>query len=182
MDAVAVGTIILAGATLVLAGGVWWQVRLQGEQLAASERPAVYPITPHDWLETIGDGGRWLSFRNGGTGIARNVRGKIWWHTEGGEAALLGQTLGANDHARLRVGDQKRIGQWSGAEGYVKYEDVRGVEWQSRFRYEQTEGEVWASLVEWGTTKELGEPTYPRPGWAEEGPGEPAPERYRTGL
>ena len=33
----------------------------------------------------------WLAFRNGVTGIARNVRGEIWWHLEGGEAPLLGR-------------------------------------------------------------------------------------------
>lgn len=138
MDAVAVGTIVLAIATLVLAVGVWRQVRLQGEQLAASERPCVYPITPHKWLAHLGDGGRWLTFRNGGTGIARNVRGRLWWHDKDGKASLIGQTLGPGDHFRVWLRERKEVTRWYGAEGYVIYEDVRGVEWQSRFRYEHT--------------------------------------------
>jgi hypothetical protein len=121
MDAVAVGTIVLAIATLVLAVGVWRQVRLQGEQLAASERPCVYPITPHKWLAHLGDGGRWLTFRNGGTGIARNVRGRLWWHDKDGKASLIGQTLGPGDHFRVWLRERKEVTRWYGAEGYVIY-------------------------------------------------------------
>jgi hypothetical protein len=124
MDALAIATFMLAAATGLLVFFVWRQVRLQGKQLAASERPCVYPITPHKWLRHHGEQGRWLAFRNGGTGIARNVRGRIWWHVEGGEARLLGQTLGAGDHARLWLDGQKRIAPWFGAEGYVVYEDA----------------------------------------------------------
>jgi hypothetical protein len=98
-----------------------------------------------------------FAFRNGGTGIARNVRGRIQWPVEGGEAALIGQTLGAADHARLRVGEEKRIENWSGAEGYVVYDDTQGDEWQSRFRYEQAGGQVWAELIELGLTRGLGD-------------------------
>jgi hypothetical protein len=98
-----------------------------------------------------------FAFRNGGTGIARNGRGRIQWPVEGGEAALIGQTLGAADHARLRVGEEKRIENWSGAEGYVVYDDTQGDEWQSRFRYEQAGGQVWAELIELGLTRGLGD-------------------------
>jgi hypothetical protein len=187
--AVAAGTGALALATFWLAwqarkeaATVREQVTLQAEQLAASERPAVYPITPHDWSTSLGDGGRWLAFRNGGTGIARNVQGRIWWHVEGGEARLLGQTLGAGDHARLWLDGQKGIARWFGAEGYVVYEDVRGVEWQSRFRYEHSGGQVWARLLAWERSSELDDPelAFPREGWAdEELPDEPEPVRYR---
>ena len=92
MDTLAIATFLLAAATVALAGFVWWQVRLQAQQLAASERPCVYPITPHKWLAHHGDRGRWLAFRNGGTGIAQNVRGRLWWHDKDGEAKLIGQT------------------------------------------------------------------------------------------
>jgi hypothetical protein len=132
-------------------------VRIQTAQLTASDRPYVYPITDHDWLASTGDGGQWLSFRNGGTGIARNVSGRIRWPVEGGEAALIGQTLGAGDHARLRVGEQKRIQNWSGVVGNVVYQDTQGDEWQSRFRYEQADGQVWAELIELGLTRDLGD-------------------------
>jgi hypothetical protein len=185
MDALAIATFMLAAATGLLVFFVWRQVRLQGKQLAASERPCVYPITPHKWLRHHGEQGRWLAFRNGGTGIARNVRGRIWWHVEGGEARLLGQTLGAGDHARLWLDGQKRIAPWFGAEGYVVYEDVRGVQWQSRFRYEHDGHQVWARLCKWDPTSKLDDPeaAFPREGWAEEklpdGP-EPGTSVYDT--
>jgi hypothetical protein len=46
-DDLALATFILAGATGLLALFVLWQVILQRKQLAASDRPCVYPITPH---------------------------------------------------------------------------------------------------------------------------------------
>jgi hypothetical protein len=96
--AVAIGTILLALATFLLAKRareeadavrkeaelLTREVDIATQQLAASERPCVYPITPHEWSNSLGDGGRWLAFRNGGTGIARNVRGRVWWHDRGG--------------------------------------------------------------------------------------------------
>jgi hypothetical protein len=198
--AVALGTIVLAFATFRLAKRakeeaeavrkeaelLTRQVELATEQLAVSERSCVYPITPQDWSLSLGDGGRWLAFRNGGSGIARNARGRVWWHERGGgydETALLGQTLAANDHSRLRLGDGKAVSRWWGVEGFIFYEDVRGNEWQSHFRYEYSGREVWARLLEWGPSEEIGDPysEFPRKGWAEEQlPDEPEPERYRT--
>jgi hypothetical protein len=80
---------------------------------------------------------------------------------------------------------RKRVTRWFGAEGYVIYEDVRGVEWQSRFRYEHDGHQVWARLDTWDRTSELDDPeaAYPRNGWAEEelpeGP-EPGASVYET--
>jgi hypothetical protein len=134
----ALATFILAGATVALAGFVLWQVILQTKQLAASQRPCVYPMTPHKWLAHHGDGGRWLAFRNGGTGIAQNVRGELWWHDKDGHAVLVGQTLGAGDHFRVWLLDRKRVTRWYGAEGYVIYEDVRGVSGSPAFDMNMT--------------------------------------------
>jgi hypothetical protein len=171
-DDLALATFLLAGATVALAGFVFWQVILQTRQLSASQRPCVYPITPHRWLEDerLGDGGRFLSFRNGGTGIAQNVRGELWWHDKDGHAVLVGQTLGPGDHFRVWLLDRKRVTRWYGAEGYVIYEDVRGKEWQSRFRYEHDGKQVWARLEKWDRTAKLGNPqdAFPRKGWADE--------------
>jgi hypothetical protein len=172
MDALEIATSALAAATGLLVLVVWRQVRLQGKQLAASDRPCVYPITPHKWLkdERLGDDGRFLAFRNGGTGIAQNVRGEIWWHGEEGHARLVGQTLGPGDHFRVWLRDKKSVGDWYGAEGYVVYEDVRDVEWQSRFRYEHDGKLVWARLCKWNHSSKLDDPdtAFPRKGWAEE--------------
>ena len=156
----------------MLAAFVFWQVLLQRRQLAASERPCVYPITPSPWLKDLGGRGRWLAFRNGGPGIAQNVRGELWWHDENGHTVLVGQTLGPGDHFRVWLLDQKRVTRWFGAEGYVIYEDVRGDEWQSRFRYEHDGRQVWARLDEWDRSSQLGDPqvAFPRDEWAEEKP------------
>jgi hypothetical protein len=123
--AVALGTFGLALATLRLAArakaeaeAMGDSVKIQTRQLAASDLPCVYPITDHTWLETRGEGGRWLAFQNGGTGVARNIKGYVRWSVEGGEAALIGQTLGAGQHSRVRVGEEKRIHDWSGVEGH----------------------------------------------------------------
>jgi hypothetical protein len=188
--AVAIGTAALAIATWRLARrakaearAVATSVKVQTEQLAASERPCVYPITPHEWLAHLGEGGRWLAFRNGGTGIARNVRGQLWWHDKSGWAVLVGQTLGPGDQFRVWLLGRKQVSRWYGAEGYVIYEDVRGVQWQSHFRFEHDGHQVWAQLFEWGPTTELGNPAtnLPREDWAEEEvPDLREPERYRT--
>jgi hypothetical protein len=79
MDDLAIATFVLAGATVLLAVGVGWQIKLQRDQLAASQRPCVYPITPHTWLEDehLGERGRFLSFLNGGTGIAQKFRYRL---------------------------------------------------------------------------------------------------------
>jgi hypothetical protein len=174
---VALGTILLAFAT-------WKLARHVAAQLKVGERPCVYPITPAGpkWAGHLGEGGRWLAFRNGGSGIARDIRGHIWWHKNDGghdDAALLGQTLGGNDYTRLRLAKRKAVERWWGLEGYLVYEDVRGDQWQSRFRYEYSGGEVWARLTAWARTKKLGDPdsAFPRPGWVDEYmPNEPEPE------
>jgi hypothetical protein len=113
---VAIGTALLAIATFVLAWrakqeaeAVRRESELLAEQLAASQRPVVFPITPHDWLEEGGGRGLWLAFRNGGTGVAKNVRGEIWWHHAGEDGVrLLGATLGAGDHSRIRLDETGR--------------------------------------------------------------------------
>lgn len=186
--AVAIGTGLLALATFILAkragreaSAVREQVTLQQQQLAASERPAVYPITPSTWLKDFGSY-RWLALRNRGTGIAQNVRGHVWWHTrEGGQddARLIGQTVGPGDHFLVWLSDNKEIGRWWGTEGYVVYRDVRGDEWQSRSRYEYSGSHVYARLFEWALSSTLDDPTdaFPREGWAAERmPDEPEPE------
>jgi hypothetical protein len=188
--AVAAGTAILAVATFVLGiqasregSQVARQVELQRRQLAASERPVVYPITPHEWLETLGDGGRWLAFRNGGTGIALNVRGRLWSYGDKGGAELIAQTFGADDHARVWLAEERNLRHWWGAEGYVIYEDIQGSEWQSRFRYESDGAQVWAKLTNWGESADLGDPAaaFPREGWAEEeNSALPGPSRSKT--
>jgi hypothetical protein len=180
---VAIGMIVLALAT-------WKLARRATAQLKAGERPCVYAITPRGekWAGHLGDGGRWLAFRNGGPGIARDIRGHVWWHTKylGGydDAALIGQTLGGGDYTRLRLAERKAVERWWGVEGYVVYEDVRGEQWQSRFRYEYSGGEVWARLTDWAPTRKLGDPdaAFPRSGWANEPmPEEAEPERYQPG-
>lgn len=62
--AVAIATAALALMTYLLARGakqeankVGEQVALQAEAMAAAQRPVVYPITPHDWLERFGERG-----------------------------------------------------------------------------------------------------------------------------
>jgi hypothetical protein len=83
--AVAIGTILLALATFRLAKRaneeaqavrqeaelLTRQVEIATEQLAASERPCVYPITPHEWSSSLGEAGRWLAFRNGDLSLSR---------------------------------------------------------------------------------------------------------------
>ena len=66
-----------------------------------------------------------LAFRNGGSGVAKNVWGQVWWRDFAenmATAMLLGQTLAAGDPTGLRLSDLAQIEDWpSGVGGYVKY-------------------------------------------------------------
>lgn len=51
----------------------------------------------------------------------------------------------------------------------MKYDDLVGKEWQTRFKYGKTAmNQLVAETEEWGTTADLGEPEYPPPGWKDE--------------
>jgi hypothetical protein len=161
---VVIGTISLAFMTYLLA-------RRAKRELDRAERPFLYPITDHTWLEKDAPTGVRLAFRNGGSGVAKNVRGHVWWPTTDGtiaDAKLVGQTLAGGDHSGIRLAYEHaghRIGSWKKVAGYVIYHDAADKEWTTRFEYEEITGHIAGNVVEWGRSSDLKKRSYPPPEW-----------------
>jgi hypothetical protein len=160
--AVAAGTLFLALATFQLARRardeaeavrreaeqVGTQVTLQREQMEASARAYVYPWTPHDWVagSDYWGGGRnatLLPLKNGGTGLALNVRGRAVWNLGPGiwhRVEIYAGTIAANDDLNARLSQDATQG-WVGATGYLRYTDLRNQPWVTFFRFDRGEGD-----------------------------------------
>ena len=102
---VAIGTLCLAGATVWLVLVTKDMVQRSSQQLAleqrrieASQRPHVYPESPIDRVDGRGDYGgpvTWrevLPVRNGGPGVALNVRGTLYFPPPSGVSVQIVQT------------------------------------------------------------------------------------------
>jgi hypothetical protein len=160
---VAIGTILLAWATFVLA-------RRAKHELERADRPFLYPITDHRWLAEDAATGVRLAFRNGGSGVAQNVHGRVWWATADGAdgAYLIGQTLAAGDHSGIRLAyehEGHRIASWEKVAGYVTYRDTADDEWTTEFDYTLIKGQIAANVVAWGRANRLKRRNYPPPEW-----------------
>ena len=157
---VALGTILLAGATFVLARhakseveavreestAVAEQVDLQREQMQAALRPVVYPVTPADWA--MGGGVManrrevLLPLANGGPGVALNVGGRIWKPADGGPiyARLFAGSIGPGMQQDARLEPTWTTG-WDGTDGYLSYWDILGIQWITDFSCTRGVGE-----------------------------------------
>ncbi len=187
--AVAVGTVFLGCATVWLgwqarneAGAVATQAKLSGDQLEltrqqleASQRPMVLPITegwgpwmfwpgPRQFDPAMGESPEpWMMLSNAGAGPAINIRGGLYWRGGiGGGWQVVPTSIGAGEHIATAL--EKHVGQevkWPEAEGYVSYSDLAGTEWQTRFRYRQNAaGQMSVEVLAVGRTSDLGEPQY----------------------
>jgi len=127
----------VAGGTLGLAGGTVWlvivtnrMVARAGDQLAleqrrveASQRPHVYPESPIEWVDGTGRYGgplTWreaLPVRNGGPGVALNVRGKLFFPPPSGVVVpIVPTSLAPGESADLRFnwGGERQKGGGTG--------------------------------------------------------------------
>jgi hypothetical protein len=181
--AVALGTGLLGLATWRLGtkaqsetNAVSKQVELEQQQLEASQRPFVLPVTtgwrpkgafmPEPFNVTRPPRAKpepWMMLSNAGTGPAYNVTGGLFW--EGGigggwqlvpASVPAGRDIPASleTHAGFDV-------KWAEAIGYLRYLDLAGTEWQTRFRYRQnTSGQFSVEVLGYGKASKLGEPDY----------------------
>jgi hypothetical protein len=148
---VAAGTGLLAIATFRLArraGQETEAVRKEsdrlGEQARAALRAQVYPESSAEWAqgsgEWAGETSRKLPLRNGGPGLALNVTGSITIEGIDSTTPLYagsiapGGTLNARPPAPLAAG-------WGKVSGELRYNDLNGDEWVTRFRMRMSEGE-----------------------------------------
>jgi hypothetical protein len=186
----------VAAGTLALALATWWlgtkarkeaesvgdqakavskQVELEQQQLEASQRPFVLPITEGwgPWMFWPGErqfplslGASpepWMMLSNSGAGPAINIRGGLYWHRGiGGGWQVIPTSIGAGEHVPTNL--EAHAGyevKWPEAEGYLRYSDLAGSERQTRFRYRQkASGQYAVEVTAAGKTSDLGEPDY----------------------
>jgi hypothetical protein len=148
---VAAGTAALAVATFVLAKRAREEaaaVRAETEQIsaqvAAALRAYVYPETTAEWVWGAAQpfGRRVLPLRNGGPGLALNVEGHMRRGTEGEHIALYagsiapGRALDARPAVQIEGGISGVV-TWHGE---LRYGDLNGDQWTTRFTIGQGEG------------------------------------------
>jgi hypothetical protein len=152
----AIGTLAAAGATVLLAAVTVWlvwttrravkgeaeQLSIQRRALEASQTPYVFPAPTADWTDGLGvySGGRWgkvLPIRNGGTGLALNVRGRLRWGPPSGtQVPFVRMNLGPGDYQEIQInwGEGGAFGnEWDNMRGVLHYEDVLGRAWRTEF-------------------------------------------------
>jgi hypothetical protein len=122
------------------------QIELQREQLRRGSQAYVYPWVPTDWAigsDYWADHPRLeaLPLRNGGRGLARNVKGKASALGEGVfiRAEIYAGTIAAGEQVTGRLSREMRTG-WSSASGEISFVDEQDTEWVTRFRFSTGEG------------------------------------------
>jgi len=146
---VAIGTIAVAVATLALA----WvtrrsvktatdELRLERDRLTASQWPRVFPTPEIAWSEGASpynfDPHTWptvLPVKNGGPGVALNVRARLVWPgPEGHNVETVPVSLAPDGSTDLRI---NWAGQpetyWDNVNGRLTYRDIHGGMWQTDF-------------------------------------------------
>jgi hypothetical protein len=167
---VAIGTIAVAVATLLLAlvtrrsvRTATDELRLERERLTASQWPRVFPNPPLTWSEGAPpynqDPRPWASVlpvKNGGPGVALNVRARLDWPAPAGvHVESVPTSLAPDDSADLRInwGVQPRT-DWADVSGTLTYSDITGAVWQTQFRVSL--GNFDRRIVDVGETIRLG--------------------------
>lgn len=181
--AVALGTGLLGFATWRLGtkaqsetNAVSKQVELEQQQLEASQRPFVLPVTtgwrpkgtfmPEPFNVTRPPGAEpepWLMLSNAGAGPAYNVTGGLFWKGGiGGGWQLVPASVPAGRDIPANL--ETHVGydvKWAEAIGYLRYLDLADTEWQTRFRYRQNaSGQFSVEVLGYDKTSKLGEPDY----------------------
>ena len=141
---VAVGTFALALATVVLAGQTRSETKKVAEQAIANLRAFVYPEGSAEWAQARGEwagvGNQWaLPLRNGGPGLALNVSGTARWPATKTETTLMAGSIapGARFNARPAA---PVTGGWADSVGELRYSDLNGDKWVTRFKLKLGDG------------------------------------------
>lgn len=148
---VAIGTALLAFATFVLArsardeaSAVRDEARRVALQAEAALRAYVYPEAIADWAQDrdiwAGRRNDSLPLRNGGPGLALNVKGKVGWPGREGQGRdLYGGSIASGQSAVGRLAFPADAG-WNGAVGHLRYSDLNGDDWETHFTITHGEG------------------------------------------
>ena len=114
------------------------QVSLQREQMQAATVPNVYPFG--------NDGSRVavLLLKNGGPGLALNVRGAVFFRAPPTSSNRMSYevaagTIASGDAIDARLEHTLPHG-WEGVEGFVEYDDTLGRVWTTHFRFGHARG------------------------------------------
>ncbi len=140
--ALAVLTGLLALATFFMARQSRAQVALEKERIEAAQQPNVFPAGSIDWSDGAGPyagrGNEVIPLKNGGLGIARNVTGRLHF-PDGAYIELVSITIAPGDtqDVRFNWAGEARGGSWADARGFLRYEDVNGVDWRTDFVYRE---------------------------------------------
>jgi hypothetical protein len=143
----AIGTIAAAAATLFLALVTLWlvvqtraELTIERHRIEAAQRPRVFPAPPTAWTDGADEyAGRWpqlLPVKNGGPGVALNVRLRLQWPPPSGifvQSVTTNLAPGDFTDLRLDWGATPNT-DWNNITGKLTYEDVVGALWQTEFR------------------------------------------------
>jgi hypothetical protein len=116
------------------------QVKLQREQMEASLRPIVLPVSPQGWSDGSAPyHSTWvlrLPVKNGGPGAAINLRAVIEWTGDGVshvESVATSLAPGDAEDLRLAWADDEPRFDWSSAQGVLSYDDIASARWRTEF-------------------------------------------------
>ena len=140
--ALAAATVGLGLVTNRLGSFAGRQLELEQRRLEAGQRPHVYPAANPDWIEGSGrysGSFRWnqvLPVKNGGPGVALNVRGQLHFGPPTGAfVAVVPTSLAPGESADLVLNwGSAPISGWKGASGFLLYNDIAGVRWRTDYR------------------------------------------------
>ena len=152
---VAIGTILLAGATVFLAHRVRQQVKVESEQLTAAYQPLVLPFG-------YNPDSPFVHIQNAGKGPAINIRGALYWlGTAGGASSFHPVVLAAGANSTALVLGQGIDVNWTNARGFFRYFDLTGAESQTHFEFHgDAYGNIRVETIAFGSTTDFGKPAY----------------------
>lgn len=144
----AIGSLLAAGATTLVAGVTLWLVTVTRGMVGAAkkgldddwarewaaQRPVVYPLATAEWTQGHIPRKTLLPLKNGGRGPALNVSGTV---TAGiGETryqrAIIAGTIAAGDLFEARI-EEPGVQDWTTASGVLRYSDLVGGSYESGF-------------------------------------------------
>jgi hypothetical protein len=144
----AIGSLLAAGATTLVAGVTLWLVTATRGMVGAAkkgleddwarewaaQRPVVYPLASVEWAQGHIPRKTVLPLKNGGRGPALNVHGAVTAGVGEGryERAIIAGTIAAGDVLEARV-EEPGIHDWSTASGVLRYSDLVGGTYESGF-------------------------------------------------
>jgi hypothetical protein len=151
---IALGSLLVAlGSLGVALGGYRANRRAISDEWArewAAQRPVVYPLALRAWANRevggpyeVSGNGRVLPLKNGGRGPALNVSGEVTATTASGtryERQIIAGTIAAGDLFDARIVPHPGIEHWGTAKGAIRYGDLAGGFYESRFECSHAPG------------------------------------------